>query len=138
MQKGTIYDDSTVDLPKVLWKSTILVCPLYVEMEGKVYPDDGVSITPEMMYATAARYAIRAPAMLRIMLICSQGKRKLRSDNPCRTLGAATQGWRPRRSATFCVDSRSLSTGIALVTLTACDSLYRGSFLSAEENRKAK
>lgn len=144
MQKRiAVTTDSTVDLPKsIVEKYNITVCPLYVEMEGKVYPDDGVSITPEMMYdsyertgkichSSACNVADYVDIFTKVKENCDQIIHVgLSEELSCSVRNARMAA--EEVGDVFVVDSRNLSTGIALVTLTACDLIAEGK-LSAEE-----
>ncbi|MCL5071544.1 MAG: DegV family protein, partial [Actinobacteria bacterium] len=51
MNKITIITDSTSDLPKTIYKDyDLIVVPLSVVFEGKIYIDNGIDINPEDFY----------------------------------------------------------------------------------------
>ena len=128
--------DSTCDLsPQLLAQYGVETLPLYVVMEGKAY-QDGVDLTPDQLYAKVKETGrIGSTAAINVdeyLTFFAEKKKQcdtlihftISSDmsscyqNAC--IAAQEVG------GVYVMDSRSLSCGIALLVLRACELAQKG------------
>ena len=143
MNKVKIITDSTCDLSKDIIESRdIEVLPLYVNFGDESFKD-GVNITTEELYKLVEKKGeLPKTAAIDIVTLTDSFKKWLDLGYDVIFTGISRQLSRTFENAimakdelesdrVFIVDSKNLSTGVALTVLKACD--YRDKGLSAKE-----
>ncbi len=143
MNKVKIITDSTCDLSKDIIESRdIEVLPLYVNFGDESFKD-GVNITTEELYKLVEKKGeLPKTAAIDIVALTDSFKKWLDLGYDVIFTGISRQLSRTFENAimakdelesdrVFIVDSKNLSTGVALTVLKACD--YRDKGLSAKE-----
>lgn len=132
MSKIKILSDSTCDLPKdIIKKYDIGILPLFVNLDGHVYKDDGAEITSHMIFDYVARTGVLPGTIgvsvdnfrtefekwheLGYEIICHT----ISSDLSCSFQNAniAADGL----SGVFVVDSRNLCCGVGLLVMNSAE-----------------
>lgn len=137
MSKIKILSDSTCDLPKdILKKYDIGILPLFVNLDGHVYKDDGAEITPQMIFDYVSRTGVLPGTIgvsvdsfrtefekwheLGYEIICHT----ISSDLSCSFQNAniAADGL----DGVFVVDSRNLCCGVGIIALNSAELAAEG------------